>query len=174
MRSSTLAAALGCCRCSRCEQARCPCCSTHTAASDMLAPRLTLWNVGATEVLGVDHSPHLARCARRVLAPEDKAPTRGATHPHVVHSHAYCVFFSCGRLFLGLCIVANFANSDCNMQTNICICIYIYIYTYISMFMSTSMYMCSCVYVYPYVHQVQVSRASSFIPHAANPCPVPS
>ncbi|CAE7850352.1 Art7 [Symbiodinium necroappetens] len=27
---------------------------------------------GATEVLGVDHSPHLARCARRVLAHEDK------------------------------------------------------------------------------------------------------
>ncbi|CAE7636568.1 Art7 [Symbiodinium sp. CCMP2456] len=27
---------------------------------------------GATEVLGVDHSPHLARCARRVLAQEDK------------------------------------------------------------------------------------------------------
>ncbi|CAE6927730.1 Art7 [Symbiodinium natans] len=27
---------------------------------------------GATEVLGVDHSPHLARCARRVLSQEEK------------------------------------------------------------------------------------------------------
>ena len=88
---------------------------THSESASLLQEacslqRLTLGNAGATEVLGVDHSPHLARCARRVLAHEDKAPGRGATHRQA------CKACACFFLFSRSCIPRACATSQVRKQ----------------------------------------------------------